>query len=55
MGNVKEQWKRQGGEKKTKETNRKGKGHRTVMGGQAFIFHFDMQDVSSGLSIFRIF
>lgn len=55
MGNDKEQWRRQGGKKKKKkETNREGKGHGTVMGGQAFIFHFGMQDVFSGLSLFRI-
>lgn len=55
MGNDTEQWRRQGGEKKTKETNRERKRHGTVMGGQAFVFHFSMQGVFSGLSIFRIF
>lgn len=55
MGNDKEQWRRQGGEKKTKETNRERKRLGTVMGGQAFVFHFSMQDIFLGLSIFRIF
>lgn len=55
MGNDKEQWRRHDGEKKTKETNKERKGHGTVMGGQAFIFLFSMQDNFSGLSIFRIF
>lgn len=55
MENDKEQWRRQGGGKKKKETNREGKGYGTVMGGQAFVFHFGMQDVFSGLSVSTIF
>lgn len=41
--------------KRKQETNRERKRHGTVMGGQAFVFHFSMQGVFSGLSIFRIF